>query len=570
MRTKPGIMAAIVLVASVSGCLGDGGANRPPTADAGTDIAAQVGEDVVFDGRGLDRDGSVVSYRWDFDGDGAWDYQGEYGSRYHAFGRPGSYLSRLEVVDDEGAKGEDARWVNVTASVEVLVNWTGRPDFVVRVSERLDTTDLAVNWIVHGTGPSPLARTFTRDAGLVRLNATAFNITVPLARIAAGQRHELVVRLGELVVATRTIEVVDEPEAAAPYVMDYHQEVSDYRTLWGWNYTNHFRNGTLVVERTDASMRGHFQGTGYMVSNTTKAGTVSYESLRLSSVAVETGSGAGWGRAWWRWLGDGYVNQTGANNFSATAQVFDLERAFENGTMTKDDWHRVGLYWGSNNTSGDFDWVRRSEGNQVHLAGDGQLYEVLKVRSERYFEGTDAGRQFRLYNNTTDYDASRDVLENRTIYRMSDERVGRQGTDGNWTWRDASWSGYVDDNLDGDFNPDAVQYDPVEAARFAGPRPRVLAVGDMFTASDRYGVVLVYTAKRADTGNLTGPGGIEGVTGVFAEALYNTTWGHVWHWLWVLQDGPAPGTVFEESVLVEHVAYGGGSYREYRNIVSVR
>ena len=570
MRAKPGIVAAIVLMASITGCLGDGGANKAPTADAGADIDAQVGEDVVFDGRGLDRDGSVVSYRWDFDGDGVWDYEGEFGSRYHSFGRPGHYQSRLQVVDDEGARGDDLRWVNVTASVEVLVNWTGRADFIVRVSERLDTADLTVDWTAIGTGPTPLARTFTRDAGLVRLNATAYNLTVPLAHIAAGQRHELVVRLGDLVVASRTIEVVDGPEAAAPYVATYHQEVSDYRTLLGWNYTNHFRNGTLVVERTDASMRGHFQGTGYMVSNTTKSGVITFESLRLSSVTVETGSGAGWGRTWWRWLGDGYVNQSGANDFCATAQVFDLERAVENGTMTKDDWHRVGLYRGANNTSGNFDWVRRSEGNQVHLGGDGQLYEVLKVRSERYFEGTDAGRQFRLYNNTTDYDASRDIMENRTVYRMSDERIGLQNASGNWTWREANWTGFVDDNLDGDFNPDPVPFDPVEAARFTGPRPRVLAVGDTFTASDPYGVVLVYTAKRTDTGNLTGPSGLERVTGVFAEALYNTTWGSAWHWMWVLQDGPAPGTVYEESVLVEHVAYGGGSYREYRIIESVR
>ncbi len=570
MRVKVGIMAVVVLVASLSGCLGDGGSNKSPTADAGPDIDAQVGEDVVFDGRGLDKDGSVVSYRWDFDGDGKWDNEGEYGARYHAFGRPGSYHAQLQVVDDEGAKGDDSRWVNVTASVELLVNWTGRADFVLRVSERLDTTDLAVNWTVHGTGPVPLARTFTRDAGLVRLNDTAYNFTVPLTRLAAGQRHELVVHLGDLVVASRTIDVVDGPEAVAPYIATYSQEVSDYRTLWGLNYTNLYRNGSLVVERTDASMRGHFQGKGSMRSNTTKLGVVTYESLRLSSVEVETGSGAGWGRTWWRWLGDGYVNQTGAMNLTATAQVLDLERAVENGTMTKDDWHRVGVYRGANNTSGNFDWVRRAEGNQVHLAGDGLLYEVLKVRSERFFEGKDAGRQFRLFNNTTDYDASRDVLENRTVYRVADERVGRQGTDGNWTWRDTSWSGFVDDNLDGDFNPDTTSFDPEEAARFTGPRPRTLVVGDRFMASDSYGVTLLYTVKRADLGNLTGPGGVEQVTGIFAEAMYNTTWGHVWHWMWVLQDGPAPGAVYEESVLVEHLAYGGGSYRAYRNIESIR
>jgi hypothetical protein len=563
------IVVAIVLVAMLAGCLGDGGRNSPPTADAGPDVDAQVGEDVAFDGRGMDKDGSVVTFRWDFDGDGRWDIEREFGAGIHAYSLPGSYRAHLQVVDDEGAKGDAYRWVNVTASVSILVNWTTRNDFVLRVSERLDLSGLAVNWTVLGTGAIPLARTYTLDAGLNRLNATAYNFTVPVTRLLEGQTHEVEVRLGDLLIGSRTVEVVQNSKARAPYVAEYFQEVSDYRTYTGYNFSNYYRNGTLVLDVKDASVRGHFTGTGYYRANTTRLGVASLENLTLGTVQVETGLGAGWGLTWWRWMGNGTVDQWGAGNYSAHANVLALERAVENGTYTKDDWHRAGTYSGLNNTSGTFDWVRAAMGNQVHLGGDGELYEVLKVDSRRYFEGTNVGRPFRLHNNTTDYDASRDIFENRTVYRISDTSTGLEVSPGEWQWRNESFMGYLDDNLDGDPNPDALPFDPDRAATFEGPRPRVVAVGDRFAAMNPEGLVLWYNAVREDTGNLTGPTGPVGVTGVYVTAEYTSAAWHAWHWFWVLEDGPAPGLVYEQSVLIERATYGGGSYRSYMNVRAV-
>ncbi len=564
------LVVAIVVTATLAGCLGDGGKNAPPEADAGPDIEAQVGEDVPFDGRGIDQDGSVVTFRWDFDGDGAWDFEREFGAGIHTYSLPGNYHAHLQVVDDEGARADAYRWVNVTASVSILVNWTTRNDFVLRVSDRLDLSDLTVDWTVEGTGPIPIARTYTPDAGLSRLNATAYNFTVPVTRLLDGQTHEVVVKLGDLVIGSRTVEVVTTSEARSPYVAEYLQEVSDYRIYTGYNFSNYYRNGTLVLDVKDASVRGHFTGSGYYYANTTRLGVATLENLTLGTVQVETGSGAGWGRTWWRWLGNGTVDQWGAGNYSAQANVLTLERAVENGTYTRDDWHRSGTYAGMNNTSGAFDWVRAALGNQVHLGGDGVLYEVLKVDSRRYFEGTNVGRAFRLYNNTTDYDASRDIFENRTVYRISDTTTGVEVAPGNWSWRDETFMGYIDDNLDGDPNPDAVPFDPEASVMFAGPRPRVPVVGDRFAAMNPQGLVLWYTATRTDAGNLTGPAGPVDVTGVYLTGEYTSPTWHAWHWFWVVQDGPTPGVIYEESVLVETTTYGGGSYRSYLNIMSVR
>jgi hypothetical protein len=257
----------------------------------------------------------------------------------------------------------------------------------------------------------------------------------------------------------------------------------------------------------------------------------------------------------------------GEGNLTAVAQVYDLDRAVENGTWTKDDWRRVGRYSGTNGTNGTFEWTRNAEQNMVHVGGDGSLYEVLRVRSVKDFEGTNRGLEFKLVNTTVDYDASRDIFENRTVFRSSQQDVGTSNATGPWVWANTTRVGFVDDNLDGRWNPDPVAFDPEESAIFTGPRPRVVEVGDRYAAQDPQGFVLFYQAMRSDSANLTTQKGRVAVHGVYVTAEYNTTWGHVWHWYWLLVDGPLPGIVYEESVLVEHRGYGGGSYRSYVDIL---
>ena len=140
MRVRPSAIAlALLLVcASLGGCISDEGKNEPPEADAGPDAEVDVGEDVIFQGTGVDEDGSVVAFRWDFDGDGTWDYEGDIGARIHVYTIPGSYKTVLQVEDEKGATASDSRWVNVTTSVSVLVDWANGTGFRVGVSERLE------------------------------------------------------------------------------------------------------------------------------------------------------------------------------------------------------------------------------------------------------------------------------------------------------------------------------------------------------------------------------------------------------------------------------------------------
>ncbi len=566
---KVSLLALLVVTASLAGCMNDDGENKEPVAQAGQDVEVEVGEEVIFSGTGLDKDGSIVKFWWDFDGDGEWDWSGEIGSRIHVYDRPGDYQAVLRVEDDEGARSTDARWVNVTASVHITVDWTTASTLVVHVSESLDVDDMEVDWTL-GADPTPITRTFTHDAGLIKVNGTTYTAT-PAVDLAAGQHHVVKVRLGDVVIARRNIDVVEVSGAEGAYNAVYTHNLWDART-YDENLTEHWRNGTLQVESRIGWTRGEFAGNGTWYTYTNRSGVRIEQWVTLDEVAARMGLETEFGDTWWSHAGHGSMEQTSDAGFYIFAFVWDLLQEMDNGSLVKDDWRRVGRYNDTgdpNNTTGTFEWVRESLGNMILQNGEGDLYEVIKARSERTYEGTNRAQDFYLHNLSLEYDASRLIFNNRTIYREFTQEFGMANDTGIWRWSNSSADEYLDEDRDGEYNPDTLDYDPQLGARFKGPRPRVLVVGDAFVATNFYGLPVTYLAKRADTAPLETPTGTMNVTGVLAEAITNTTWGHVVHWFWVLEDGPLPGFVYEERVLVERDVYGGGTYDWYRNVRSV-
>jgi hypothetical protein len=483
------------------------------------------------------------------------------------YDRPGAFEAVLQVEDDEGAKATDTRWVNVTATVSVNVNWTSGSAFVVRVSERLAVGNMEVDWTLEGEGPVPITRTFTYDAGLDQLNDTAYSFD-PSVDLAEGQTHRVHVRLGDVVVARRTVQVVDVSDAEDAYDAIYQHSLWDARVFDG-DLDQLWRNGTLEVENRIGWTEGVFNGSGSWYTYTNRTGVISEQWVNLTEAAAIMGLGAQFGETWWRYSGHGDMNQTSIAGFYVYAFVWDFLREMDNGSLVKDDWRRVGRYSGANDTNGSFVWNRTTEGNQVRQNGEGDLYEVLKVRSERTYDGTNVGLGFYLHNLTYDYDASRLIFDNRTILRESAQEVGIERGEGNWSWTNTSWTGFLDELGDLVFNPDTLGYDPQLGARFTGPRPRTLDVGDEFSATNFYGVTVSYMAKRVDVAPLQTLTGPVNVTGVLAEAIHNGTRGDVHHWFWVLEDGPLPGLVFEERIRLDMDGYAGGTYDWYRNIQSV-
>ena len=79
--------------------------NTAPTADlTHSPTNPSVGETVTFDASGSsDPDGSIVEYRWDFDGDGTVDNVTTISTYSHAYGSSGDYGATVTVYDEDGA-----------------------------------------------------------------------------------------------------------------------------------------------------------------------------------------------------------------------------------------------------------------------------------------------------------------------------------------------------------------------------------------------------------------------------------------------------------------------------------
>ncbi|OYR41126.1 hypothetical protein DJ82_06360 [Halorubrum sp. Ib24] len=90
-----------------------GDANDPPAASfTASPDAPEAGQQVSFDASGSGDDGSIASYEWDFDGDGATDASGEQATT--AFDAAGDYAVTLTVTDDDGAIDSVTQTVTVT------------------------------------------------------------------------------------------------------------------------------------------------------------------------------------------------------------------------------------------------------------------------------------------------------------------------------------------------------------------------------------------------------------------------------------------------------------------------
>ncbi len=79
--------------------------NIPPTATASAAAQTCELEPVLLSGSGVDVDGSIVQYAWDFEDDGTVDYTSpSIGDVSHSYSH-GTYRAKLRVKDDKGAIG---------------------------------------------------------------------------------------------------------------------------------------------------------------------------------------------------------------------------------------------------------------------------------------------------------------------------------------------------------------------------------------------------------------------------------------------------------------------------------
>ena len=102
--------------------------NVAPKADAGTPPLAKEGIPIALSAAGsFEPGGDIVSYEWDFDGDGMYDVETSKVEIQYAWEKPGTYSVGLRVTDEDGSFGLDRVPVQVedvlpVAALEVTVN----------------------------------------------------------------------------------------------------------------------------------------------------------------------------------------------------------------------------------------------------------------------------------------------------------------------------------------------------------------------------------------------------------------------------------------------------------------
>jgi hypothetical protein len=93
--------------------------NQPPTAEAGGPYEGVAGVQVTLAGTGSDPDGRVVSYEWDFEGDGTIDHSSPAsGTTLKVYQASGTYNAVLYVTDDDGAVATDSAVVTISRANE--------------------------------------------------------------------------------------------------------------------------------------------------------------------------------------------------------------------------------------------------------------------------------------------------------------------------------------------------------------------------------------------------------------------------------------------------------------------
>lgn len=129
-----------------------------PVARAGADTAVSIYDRVIFRGSGVDSNGTVVYFEWDFDGDGLGDRVSEStGLAEWEFGAEGTYLAVLTVRDDDGLTDSDTAQVSVTNLPPVVetrdlgLGWCAEPETLfARVAD--DGRVVLYEWDFDGDG----------------------------------------------------------------------------------------------------------------------------------------------------------------------------------------------------------------------------------------------------------------------------------------------------------------------------------------------------------------------------------------------------------------------------------
>ncbi len=106
--------------------------NRYPLAHAGTDATYPLNKQVTFQGTGYAPNGTIIRYRWDFNGDGLYDWESNTtATTIYTYHQPGLYHAYLEITDNNGLQNIDERIITITPQTTLSNEFTAASGFTI-------------------------------------------------------------------------------------------------------------------------------------------------------------------------------------------------------------------------------------------------------------------------------------------------------------------------------------------------------------------------------------------------------------------------------------------------------
>ena len=112
---------------------------KSPFANAGENQTTYINEDVFFNGSGIDLDGEIEKYEWDFDGDGIYDWESKTtGKTTHIYTEKGEFYTKLCVTDNWGKTDTD------TCLIKVIENQKPTIELLFPLNSSILTTNSVI------------------------------------------------------------------------------------------------------------------------------------------------------------------------------------------------------------------------------------------------------------------------------------------------------------------------------------------------------------------------------------------------------------------------------------------
>ena len=476
----------------------------PPVAEAGSSQTVPVGT-VLLTGTGVDLDGSIALYEWDFDGDGKYDWSsGSSGIVSYNYTSEGEFQAKLRVTDDAGLTADDQVMIvvnntylahNVTA--EIYIDWNTTIDYLVVLNRTIDKSELSV--IIKDIVTTD-EEVFDDLELIDTITITELKITSSITPIA-GHAIQVQIFYFKTLIGARVLDIVNQsyefinPELDFKALFDIDQEVEEHNQ--GDIETLKISSiGELEIEKKGDLFYTSLHGTGeYYAYDTTEDSesemwldctdlwlnvTLSGSTIVSNSISI---------------LGHGTMVSSYEDNLIMDLDIRKMRLSSENNVDIENYMYGDGTFSGTTNDpelgitiemSGDVIFISELIGRGEHKNWAGDEYTCSILRTNVTIDGTGVatgGYSIPMESvvvNTT-WNTDFEEYSNNTIYYEYTAITTVANIDSY-----DSGSGYPKNNP----SPREDQVHITDALSFDEPRPRVFQGMDSMILESNHGVKL--------------------------------------------------------------------------------